>query len=69
LPAAALKGSSAAWTEPLVGADTPGKVAVGINQTRQSSDNHLAFLAGALIGVAAGAVLAAIQELLSNLVK
>jgi hypothetical protein len=42
---------------------------VGINQSRQSSDNHLAFIAGALIGVAGGAVLSGIQEGLGRIFK
>jgi hypothetical protein len=66
LPPAAFKGSIVAWTEQLEFNDTPAKVAVGINQSRQSNDNHLAFIAGALIGVAGGAVLSAIQKVLEN---
>jgi hypothetical protein len=69
LPPAAFTASSIAWSEPLVQEDTAPKVAVGINQSRQSSDNHLAFVAGALIGVAGGAVLSAIQEALSRVFK
>jgi hypothetical protein len=68
-PAAALPGAFAGWTEPLTGIDTPAKIAVGINESRQSSDSHLTFLAGALIGVAGGALVGAIQELVGNLVK
>jgi hypothetical protein len=69
LPPAAFKGSAVGWTEPIIYYDTPAKIAVGINQSRQSSDNHLAFLAGALLGVAGGAIIGAVQELLSSLVK
>jgi hypothetical protein len=69
LPPAEFSTSSAAWSEPLVQEDTAPKIAVGINQSRQSSDNHLAFVAGALIGLAGGAVLSAIQEALSRAFK
>jgi hypothetical protein len=69
LPPAAYKGPFVGWTEPLTQDDTPPKVAVGINQARQSSDNHLAFIAGALIGVAGGAVLAGVQEALGRVFK
>jgi hypothetical protein len=69
LPPAAFSASSATWSEPLVQEDTAPKIAVGINQSRQSSDNHLAFVAGALIGLAGGAVLSAIQEALSRAFK
>ena len=69
LPPAAFSASSATWSEPLVQEDTAPKIAVGINQSRQSSDNHLAFVAGALIGLAGGAVLTAILEALSRAFK
>jgi hypothetical protein len=69
LPPAAFSASTIAWSEPLVQEDTPPKVAVGTNQSRQSSDDHLAFVAGALIGVAGGAVLSAFQEALSRIFK
>jgi hypothetical protein len=69
LPPAAFIGSTIAWTEPIAGYDTPSKVAVGVNQSRQSSDNHLAFIAGALIGVAGGAVLSGVQEGLGRIFK
>jgi hypothetical protein len=69
LPPAAFTGSTVSWTEPIAGYDTPTKIAVGINQARQSSDNHLAFIAGALIGVAGGAVLSAIQKGLENILE
>jgi hypothetical protein len=69
LPPAAYAGSTIAWSEPVAGEDTPPKVAVGINQSGQSSQNHLAFIAGALIGVAGGAVLSGIQEGLGRIFK
>jgi len=61
--------SNIGWSEPVAGEDTPPRVAVGINQSEQSSQNHLAFIAGALIGVAGGAVLSGIQEGLSRIFK
>jgi hypothetical protein len=69
LPPALFTGSNVGWSAPLVQSDTPAKIAVGINQSRQSSDNHLAFIAGALIGVAGGAVLSGIQEGLGRIFK
>ena len=69
LPPAAYTTTTIAWTEPVSGEDTAPKVAVGINQSRQSSDNHLAFIAGALIGLAGGAVLSGIQEALGRIFK
>lgn len=69
LSPAVYSSSNIGWSEPVAGYDTPPKVAVGINQSRQSSENHLAFIAGALIGVAGGAVLSGIQEGLGRIFK
>jgi hypothetical protein len=69
LPPALFTSSNVGWSALIVQSDTPAKVAVGINQSRQSSDNHLAFIAGALIGVAGGAVLSGIQEGLGRIFK
>jgi hypothetical protein len=69
LPPAAYANSTIGWNEPVAGEDTQSKIAVGINQSRQSSDDHLAFIAGALIGVAGGAVLSGIQKVLENFLE
>jgi hypothetical protein len=69
LSPAAYTPSAIGWSEPIAGYDTPSKVAVGINESRQSSDNHVAFIAGALIGVAGGALVSAIQETLGRIFK
>jgi hypothetical protein len=45
-------------------ASTPGQVAVGINHARQASDSNKTFVAGALLGLAGGAILSAVQEAL-----
>ena len=42
----------------------PDVVATGINHASEARDNDLTFLAGALVGVAGGALLSAIQEAL-----
>jgi hypothetical protein len=69
LSPAAYTSSTIGWSEAIAGYDTPSKVAVGVNQSRQSSDNHAAFIAGALIGVAGGALVSAIQETLGRIFK
>jgi hypothetical protein len=45
-------------------ASTPGQVAVGINHARQATDSDKTFAAGALLGLAGGAILSAVQEAL-----
>jgi hypothetical protein len=42
----------------------PERIVVGINYARQANDNRKTFIAGALLGLAGGAILSAIQELL-----
>jgi hypothetical protein len=63
-PIAAATDFTALWQEHLVGGDTPGRVAVGINHAGQARDDDKTFLAGALVGLAGGALIAAIQEAL-----
>jgi hypothetical protein len=45
-------------------ASTPGQVAIGINHARQATDSNKTFAAGALLGLAGGAILSAVQEAL-----
>jgi hypothetical protein len=45
-------------------ASTPGQIAVGINHARQATDTDKTFAAGALLGLAGGAILSAVQEAL-----
>lgn len=64
-PIAAAKDFTALWQQNLVGGDTPGRVAVGINHAGQARDDDKTFLAGALVGLAGGALIAAAQEVLN----
>jgi hypothetical protein len=63
-PAESLNGARAVWDEPVTGGATQGRVAVGINHANQTKENNKAFFAGALIGLAGGALLSAVQEAL-----
>jgi len=56
--------SQAVWNEPVTGGEAPGRAAVGIDHANEAKAGRWLFLAGALIGVATGALLWAIQELL-----
>jgi hypothetical protein len=64
--------TGATWEEPVVAngetpgrvtiGETPGRVATGVDFSTQRQDNALTFIAGALIGVAGGALLAVATE-------
>lgn len=54
--------TSITWAEQLAGGSASGRVAVGINAGNQSWNDTRTFLAGALIGLAGGALIAAVQE-------
>lgn len=55
--------ASATWEEPvIINGETPGRVALGVDDVRQTRDDFFLFIAGALIAVAAGALLSAITE-------
>jgi hypothetical protein len=59
--------SSATWEEFLTSTtngEVAGRVVPGIDHARQSSDATWTFIAGALLGLAGGAILSAVQELL-----
>ena len=55
-------GTKALWDEPLVSGATQGRIAVGIDYANETKDNTETFFAGALIGLAGGALLSAVQE-------
>jgi hypothetical protein len=63
-PAALVSISAATWREPLVKGNTPGRVAAGINYAAQSRTHYLTFLSALVLGIAGGAIVAAIQEAL-----
>jgi hypothetical protein len=55
--------TGATWEEPVVAdGETSGRVAIGVDDAAQQTDNRLLFLAGALIGTAGAALVAAITE-------
>lgn len=64
LPALGTAGPDVNWVEYLPSGVTESRVAVGINHAAQSDDNTKTFIAGALLGLAGGAILSAIQEAL-----
>lgn len=64
-PPAFATGTGAGWLEQMINSGhIPDVVATGINHASEARDNDLTFLAGALVGVAGGALLSAIQEAL-----
>ena len=63
-PPSPVDKSGAVWTEALIHGDTVGRVAVGINHDAQAKDDTRTFIAGALLGLAGGALLSAVQEAL-----
>jgi hypothetical protein len=52
----------ATWSELVTSGDVGGRAAVGINHANQSSESDDTFIAGALIGLAGGALLSGFQE-------
>jgi hypothetical protein len=63
-PTSSVTNSQAAWDETVIGDDTPGRAVVGINHAAQSDDDTRTFIAGALLGLAGGALLSGVQEAL-----
>lgn len=64
-PSPQLKNASEIrWDEPVSGGAAPGEVAAGINSANESWDSYKIFIAGALLGLAGGALLLALQEAL-----
>jgi hypothetical protein len=66
LPAAAVTGTVAAWQQDLASGDTAGRTAVGVDHAAQTGDDIKIFVAGALLGIAGGAIIAAVQEALPS---
>jgi hypothetical protein len=64
LPAFETTSSYAVWTEVLATGETPAREAVGTDHAADTNDNTMTFVAGALLGLAGGAILSAIQEAL-----
>lgn len=64
IPTAAVSKSGATWEEAIAKGDTAGRVASGVDHGRETRDADLTFLAGAMLGLAGGAILSAIQETL-----
>jgi hypothetical protein len=64
LPYQHVSASTISWSEQVQSGAAPGRVAVGIDPASQSRDDARTFVAGALIGLAGGALLAGVQELL-----
>jgi hypothetical protein len=54
--------SSIAWDETIANGAAQGRVSVGVDHANQAKDSNNTFIAGALIGLAGGALLSAIQE-------
>jgi len=63
-PAEEVNANLAFWDEPLTSGVAPGRVAVGIDHASETRANNETFIAGALIGLAGGALLSAVQEAL-----
>lgn len=63
-PTASVSNSTAEWQEDLTNDETEARAAVGINHAGQAAHDYEAFVAGALVGVAGGALVSAFQEAL-----
>lgn len=67
-PPATVSSTSARWDEFLMTASpgtdavTAGRIASGVDHSRESFDQDLTFAAGALVGIGGGAIVAAIPE-------
>ncbi len=59
-------GTFATWSQPVAGGQLAGRDAVGIDYANQSREGYYTFLAGAILGLAGGAVLTALQEALDT---
>jgi hypothetical protein len=61
-PTAFADDRQATWTEEMLDRVVPTRTAVGINHSEERRDSLATFVAGALVGLAGGALLSAIQE-------
>jgi hypothetical protein len=64
LPTQRVSDATVVWNEQVTGGEAAGRVAVGINHGNQAWNDDKTFIAGAFIGLAGGALLSALQELL-----
>jgi hypothetical protein len=64
--AAEVTSTTVQWQQDIAGSDTPGRVAAGIDHAAQQRDDIKIFIAGALLGIAGGAIIAAVQEALPS---
>jgi len=55
-------GTRIAWGEVVTNGASQGRVSIGVDHANQTKDSNNTFIAGALIGLAGGALLSAIQE-------
>lgn len=62
LPPEFAKGNQAWWFETLDNNEVAGRAAVGVDHASQADDDRKIFAAGALVGLAGGALLWAVQE-------
>jgi hypothetical protein len=63
-PTEEVNSNLAYWDEPLTSGVAPGRVAVGIDHASETKASNETFFAGALLGLAGGALLSAVQEAL-----
>ncbi|HEV2374488.1 MAG TPA: hypothetical protein VGS19_20295 [Streptosporangiaceae bacterium] len=63
-PAFFASKSTVVWQEAVTNGETVPRSAVGIDHARLASDDNKTFFAGALLGLAGGAILSAVQEAL-----
>jgi hypothetical protein len=59
-PTQVVTSRSAVWSEALASGYQPGRAAVGIDHAAQSHDDFMVFLAGALVALGGGAILAGV---------
>ncbi len=62
VPTEFANGTRAWWDETISGGGVPGRIAAGVDLASQQTDSNLTFAAGALTGLAGGALLWAVQE-------
>jgi hypothetical protein len=65
-PPQTLGTSRAGWQEPIVVGTTYSRIAIGTDHAAQQRDSDFTLIAGILFGIGGGALVAAIQEALSD---
>jgi hypothetical protein len=63
-PLSVSESGAVVWDEGVIHGDTLARTAVGINHAAQANNDTMTFIAGALLGLAGGALLSAVQEAL-----